>query len=505
LQDVCLILEGTYPYVAGGVSTWVHELVSTLPELDFSIVHISPSSDTLREYKYPLPSNIKLIEDVFIQDFSAEARKSSRKDRRKAKGFFVRFLEAMKKGKLEGFEQLVTEVLDEERGLVSIPDLIYGKEAWELLVERSRAMHEEVPLIDLFWTWRFSHLPILNALTRRLPPAAVYHSVSTGYAGLMGAAAKVRTGSPFLLTEHGIYAYEREMEILQAQWISSRETDPELPGRTVGFFRNWWINIFYMISRITYEYADEIITLYEGNQLRQIADGADPEKCKVIPNGIDIEHFHGLREERPPAKVPRIAFVGRVVPIKDVKTFVRAVKIVKDSIPSLEAYVVGPTNEDPDYFAECEQLVEMLNLGSSIIFTGMTDVKELYRNLDVVVLTSLSEAQPLVLLEANCAGIPVVATDVGACREMIEGRTSEDAALGPSGIITSTANPAATASAILELLRDEAKHLRMSRAGRKRVSKFYYRENIFREYGDTYRSFRDRVLAGAYAPERRVG
>jgi glycosyltransferase involved in cell wall biosynthesis len=505
MQDVCLLLEGTYPYVAGGVSTWVHELISTLPEFDFSIVHISPSSDTIREYKYPLPDNIKQVEEVFIQEFDPDRQTTSRRKRHRAQQYFVQFLDGIKHGDVSGFEALVRKVLHPDHGLVSVADLMYGKEAWELLVERYQSFPHEVPMIDLFWTWRFSHLPVLNAISQRLPAAAVYHSVSTGYAGLMGAAAKVRSGNPFVLTEHGIYAYEREMEILQAQWISTRDEESVMPEQNIGFFRNWWINIFYMVSKLTYLYSDEIITLFEGNQLRQIADGADPVKCRVIPNGIDIEVFRRLRDTRPPSRAPRIAFVGRVVPIKDVKTFIRAIKIVRDTIPLAEAYIVGPTNEDPEYFAECEQLVEMLDLKPAITFTGMVDVKELYPELDLVVLTSLSEAQPLVILEANCAGIPVVASDVGACREMLMGRTAADAALGPSGAITSTANPAATAGAINDLLQDNEEYLRMSQAGRERVSKFYYRDNIFREYGDIYRAYRDRVLAGGFVQQREVG
>ena len=66
--------------------------------------------------------------------------------------------------------------------------------------------------------------------------------------------------------------------------------------------------------------------------------------------------------------------------------------------------------------------------------------------LDVVVLTSLSEGQPLVILEAYAAGLPVVATYVGACRELIEGGDEADRALGPSGIVTRVANPAETAA-----------------------------------------------------------
>jgi hypothetical protein len=55
--------------------------------------------------------------------------------------------------------------------------------------------------IDFFWTWRFSHLPLFRLVDAVIPRAAVYHSISTGYAGLLAALAKLRTGSPLLITE----------------------------------------------------------------------------------------------------------------------------------------------------------------------------------------------------------------------------------------------------------------------------------------------------------------
>ena len=62
--DVCLILEGTYPFVFGGVSSWIHKLVKSYPDLTFSIVHISSTGDTLKSPKYEIPSNILEFKEV---------------------------------------------------------------------------------------------------------------------------------------------------------------------------------------------------------------------------------------------------------------------------------------------------------------------------------------------------------------------------------------------------------------------------------------------------------
>ena len=104
--------------------------------------------------------------------------------------------------------------------------------------------------------------------------------------------------------------------------------------------------------------------------------------------------------------------------------------------------MIGPSDEDPGYAARCRQLVARLGRTSNIRFVGPHAARRRSTaTWIVVVLTSFSEGQPLVILEAYAWGVPVVATDVGACREMIEGRGEEDRRIGPSGFVTRVAAP----------------------------------------------------------------
>jgi glycosyltransferase involved in cell wall biosynthesis len=135
---------------------------------------------------------------------------------------------------------------------------------------------------------------------------------------------------------------------------------------------------------------------------------------------------------------------------------------------------------------ECVQLVSSLKLESSLKFTGRSDVKKYYPKIDVVVLTSLSEAQPYVILEANAAGIPVVATDVGACREMLEGRLPEDRELGPSGVLTRVSSAEDTAQAILKVLSSPDLWKRFSDSGRLRAQRFYDQADLLSQYMNLY-------------------
>jgi glycosyltransferase involved in cell wall biosynthesis len=257
------------------------------------------------------------------------------------------------------------------------------------------------------------------------------------------------------------------------------------------------VRLFESLGRITYRHADRIITLYEGNRQLEIADGADPAKTLVIPNGIDIEKFSALKplhQEKGEGELFHVGFVGRVVPIKDVKTFIRACKIVSIRIPHVRFYIMGPTDEEPRYYQECLEMVDFLGLDAVVAFTGRINVLEHYGMLDVIVLTSVSEAQPLVILEANCAGIPVVASDVGSCRELLEGRTPPDRQLGPSGIVTRVADPTETAEGIVKILSDVDLRSRMSEAGRRRVETFYRESDLNQRYLDIYRSLMEESM-----------
>ena len=75
----------------------------------------------------------------------------------------------------------------------------------------------------------------------------------------------------------------------------------------------------------------------------------------------------------------------------------------------------------------------------------------------LVVLSSISEALPLVILEGYAAGVPTVSTDVGSCRQLVEGLDDEDRALGSSGgVVVPIADPQALADAAIALLNDPA-------------------------------------------------
>jgi len=489
--DVCLILEGTYPFVSGGVSSWVHDIVSALTDIHFTAVCILPSSKDNVSIKYKIPDNFNDYKVIYLHDYDLKKTGRIKKSKRIQQINLLRtFHKKLKENDFSFFKEIIPIFHSNKKGLSSY-DMIYGKDAWNLFLELQPKNNPE-PFLDYFWTRRFTHLPVFKLLRTQLPYAKVYHSISTGFAGLLGSMAKHLFKRPFFITEHGIYTKERKIEISQAEWMYMPKDDYLKIQDKLAVSQQLWLNLFDRIGRITYLEADKIVTLYEGNKKIEIEDGADPDKVSVIPNGINIERFGGLKsinflEDKP--ETFHVGFVGRVVPIKDVKTFIRACKIVSMQFPNVKFYIMGPTEEDESYYKECIEIVKFLQLQDQLIFTGKINVLDYYPKLHILVLTSISEAQPLVILEANCVGIPVVSSDVGACSELINGRTKEDKELGPSGIITNVSDPVGTGNGIITILSDHELRRKMAISGQQRVVNYYQASDLMQKYRSIYQNF----------------
>ena len=491
--DVCLLLEGTYPFISGGVSTWLHRLISSLPEISFTAVYILPSSKEEWPLRYNIPDNFSGYKIVYLHDIPQLGFQPFQRKKLPGGDAIKQFHYHMHQGDFAGLKKMADIFQGRAGKAPSLYELIHGKAAWNTFKELYEATAPRASFLDYFWTYRFTHLPIFKMLMQEVPKAKVYHTISTGYAGLLGAVARERTKRPLLLTEHGIYVKERKIEISQAEWIYVAGREKMRVQKELGAFQKMWIRIFEALGRITYEASSRIYTLYGGNLELEIQEGADPAKCEIIPNGIDVERFQNLKPPEYPMPDQRefvIGFVGRVVPIKDVKTFIRAIKIASMELSTpFKAWIMGPNEEDDHYNQECTELVRILGLEDIIEFTGKVNVMEYYPKIDLLLLTSISEAQPLVILEANCAGIPCIASDVGSCRELLEGRTRKDKAIGPSGIVTPVADPGATAKAIVSILQDFYKRQAMSLAGRIRVGTFYQEADLNKKYLSIYKEY----------------
>ena len=491
ITDITLILEGTYPYVQGGVSSWVHQIIKGLPELTFSLLFLGGSKDNYDSMVYELPPNVVHLETHFLMDFTKMIPPQASIGKKKPFEEVSQLLDFFKNPEFDLENVLETNIitlLGDKEG-ISREEFLFSKKSWDLTRNCYNKFCADPSFIDYFWTVRTMHSPLfyLADIARRAPESRVYHSVSTGYAGFLGMLLRQYKNRNYVLTEHGIYTKERKIDLGQAEWI--KETKEPFSGALesgVGYLRTLWIRFFQGIGRLTYNSADPIIALYEGNRQRQINDGANSSKTMVIPNGIDLNRYSKMRTSARRKIPPILGLIGRVVPIKDIKTFIRGIRTLCNRIPNAEGWIIGPQNEDKDYVQECLEIVKNLDLEQQVKFLGFQKVEYILPKLGLLTLTSISEALPLVILEGFAAGLPALTTDVGSCRELIEGNSPEDRALGKAGEVVSIANPDELAFAAYELLTNPDRWNAAQKAGIDRVEKYYTQTMMLDRYRDIY-------------------
>ncbi len=520
--DIMLLLEGTFPYVAGGVSSWVNQIIRGFPEYSFGVCFVGSRPQDYGDMKYALPDNVTHLELHYMHGghdrppVAAMPRQPKKLEAMDALHQYFRGNRLRRKGQLDehgvgkpgsdlagcpfsaaamsraALEAGLAEI--EDGALMSNDEFLYGESSWSYITDHYRKFCSDPSFVDYFWTVRTMHAPIwvLTKIAKNLIPAKAYHTISTGYAGFLGALLKRRTGRPLLLSEHGIYTKERKIDLFQSDWIKDNRGVLERDPSQLAYFRDLWIRFFEALGVACYDQANKIVSLYENNRLRQVTDGADTTRTMNIPNGINLQRLSALREKRS-KEIPQVlCLIGRVVPIKDIETFVRAMRTVVDRLPDAEAWIAGPEDEDVVYAEGCKTLARNLGLADKVKFLGFQKIDDILPKIGLGVLSSVSEALPLVVLEGYAAGVPVVSTDVGSCRQLVYGLGAEDEALGPSGRIVRIADAEGLALAAVELLSDPEQWYAAQAAGIKRVEKFYTQELMF----GSYRTLYQRAVAG---------
>ena len=469
---ICIVAEGCYPYMVGGVSSWVHSMIRQFPDYKFIILAIVANRSFRGKFKYELPENVIEVYELYLDDCDWTGDYGKRYRRIKLNNQEYEALKSLLLNQNVDWETLV-HLFNEKK--FSLNDFLMGEDFFQAVLECYQIRYPEILFSDFLWTMRSMYLPLFHTLKMDLPKADLYHCVATGYAGVLGSMAKIKYGSKLLISEHGIYTREREEELIRAKWVE-------------GVYKNIWIEQFRKMSMLAYERADLVTSLYAHARELQIELGCPAEKTVVTPNGIDETRFVNLT--RPDFMSPDQIHIGailRVTPIKDVKTMLRAFAYAKEKLPNLKLWIMGPTDEDEEYAKECFDMVELIGT-DDVEFTGRVNVTDYMAGLDMTILTSISEGQPLTILESYAAHKPVIATDVGNCRGLIYG---EDDDFGAAGILTHIMNVAEIADAMVKLGKSRQLREKMGEAGYKRLMRKYRVEDMRKTYSDIYWKFED--------------
>lgn len=194
-------------------------------------------------------------------------------------------------------------------------------------------------------------------------------------------------------------------------------------------------------------------------------EGCSAEKVRVIANGVDVEKFHArrpsraLRDElRVPKGAPVAGIVAALRPEKHHELFLESAALVCEQMCEARFLIIG----DGPQRGKLEGLARQLGLADAVHFLGMrADVADVLSLVDVLLLTSHMEANPVSILEAMACEKPVVATRVGSVPETVLD--------GETGFLVAPGDARGIADRVIELFRNPKRVVRMGRAGRERV------------------------------------
>jgi len=483
--DICIIAEGSYPYAMGGVSQWIHELLHEHSERTFHILTLVAPNPIL-DMHYEFPENVVGHSIFIVQDMPRGSASY-----RTPKGLWDVIHKVLKgmctSKKFNDYEEAV-KFFSEHSGVLETTILSESMSSWEFVMNFYQEMIPNGPFKAFFATVYTMSRSFYSMLLQPLPKAKLFHTVCTGYAGLCTYRAKKELNVPCILTEHGVYTNERRIEIAMSPWIAEvGSLDLDLDGKSTTL-KDFWLNAFHSMACACYTSVDEVISTFDGNESIQIEGGADPEHTQTIVHGIKTEKITRPFRELNQVK-PVVAFIGRIVPIKDVKTFIRASKLIFEKIPNVEIKLLGPTDEEPEYYKEFLELTERLGLTEKLKFLGRCKLDDYFDSIDLLVMTSISETQPFVIMESGATGIPCVSTNVGGCRPLVEGSDKEDPHLGPGGIITPLVDPVETARAVVKILSDPERYREYSKSMVERIRIHFRSDEQHRKYRELYNQY----------------
>lgn len=463
---VCIVAEGCYPYVVGGVSSWIHSMINSFPNTEFIVLAIVADRTLRGKFVYELPENVTEVYELYLQDYDWAGKKSKKR-------LTPTEYQALRSLVLDRHVDWETLFELFARDDISIDNIVMGRDFLNAVKDCYYLKYSQIVFSDFLWTMRSIYLPLFFTLSMKVPKADLYHCVATGYAGILGSMAKYFYGSRLLISEHGIYTREREEELIKAKWVS-------------GIYKGIWIDQFKKMSRLAYDRADIVTSLYEHARELQLELDCPVSKTMVTPNGIVTDRLMNLppKSEEEEGKI-YIGAVLRVTPIKDVKTMIQAFGFARERDERLKLWIMGPCDEDEEYARECFELVDTMSI-PDIEFTGRIDIRDYLGKMDMTILTSISEGQPLTILESYAARVPVIATDVGNCRGLIYGENDD---FGIAGRVVHIMNIEEIAQAMLDLARDDKMRIRMGENGFNRLMAKYKIEFMKETYAGIYSDF----------------
>ncbi len=230
-------------------------------------------------------------------------------------------------------------------------------------------------------------------------------------------------------------------------------------------------------------WAKRVIVLSNVIARHMIEDfGVPYERIRLIPRSVDLQKFKYLSPDKKRSRVFNIGIIGRITPIKGHLHFIKAMARVMRNLPQIKIWIVGDAPASKSSYKESLQvLIRQLGLWHCTEFLGIQrDIPEILSHLDCLVMaTTTHEAFGRVIIEAQAAGVPVVATEVGGVVDIIEDKKN--------GLLVPPGSPDEIAEAVIRIYREPELARSLAENAHKKVQEKYNLELMVRQTIDVYK------------------
>ena len=230
--------------------------------------------------------------------------------------------------------------------------------------------------------------------------------------------------------------------------------------------------------------------------------GVPRHKLVLLGNGVDLQRFRPAANEQDRRQARAdlgvdddavvVGAVARLVWQKGFHELFEAAEQLRKTQPDVVFVVVGGTDADKPDAISSDQLVDASRRGNIVFAGNRDDMEHVYAGFDIFVLPSHREGFPRSAMEAAASGLPVIATDIRGCRQVVAQRQS--------GLLVPLHDPVRLAAAIEELVRDPVLRRQMGSAGRRKAEAEFDDRSVVSKSLQAY----ERVLAATSSTRRRT-
>ncbi|MBF0532332.1 MAG: lipopolysaccharide heptosyltransferase II [Candidatus Omnitrophica bacterium] len=297
--------------------------------------------------------------------------------------------------------------------------------------------------------------------------------------------AMIRRVRQIILSEKIDIVHARSRVPAWIAFFACRGTNAQFITTCHGYYKTPWFSQIMGWGKLVIV-PSEAIGRYMVQEYKVPAHG-----IRKIPRSVDVERFAAVAQERVRREEKTqkdfvVTIIGRITPLKGHIYFIRAMAKVIRQMPYLKVWIVGDAPADKQsYRRELEVLARQLGLNPAVEFLGSrADIPELLGKTDVLVFASVTpESFGRVIIEAQAAGVPVVATNVGGVVDIIEA--------DKTGLLVPSKDSDAIAKAVLRLYHDRALGRQLTQAAQKKIREQYTIEHMAKRTLAVYQELLD--------------